>query len=91
MNDRDRPTDPAPSDPYARLGQEISELKLALMRVGELAGKLNHTLSMVALAEGTLEHRVNVVTDSGVVHGQQLADHENRLCYLEQIRPTAAE
>lgn len=88
MSNQDVDTERPPKDPVANLAHTVAELQLALMRVGELVGKVNHSITLLNLAENTLEHRVNVVTDSANVHALQLADHEDR---LDQLESTAAE
>lgn len=83
MIDRERDTDPVPKDPAARLAHDVAELQRALLRVGDLVGKVNHSIAMLNLAERTIEHRVNTIQDVAEVQGQTLADHERRLVELE--------
>lgn len=86
-----RDTEPVPKDPEARLSHQIAELELAAYRIGELLSGLNHTLSLLRLAQATEEHRVNKIQDAAEVHGSQLEDHERRLRSLETERAPAAE
>jgi hypothetical protein len=83
---RNTPTIPAPVDPESCLALDIAELKLALVRVGECIDKVNLTILKVAIAESTLEHRLNVVVD-------RHEDFERRILRLEGLGPesTAAE
>jgi hypothetical protein len=89
-NGRDRDTEPAPADSGARLGKQLAELEIAIYRVGELLSGLQHTVSLLRLAQGTEEHRLNRIQDAASVHGEQLEDHEARLQRLE-APTTAAE
>jgi len=95
--DRDRDTDsegtaPAPKDPEARLAHQLAELELAVFRVGEVLDKVNHTVSLLRLSQGTSEHRLNKVQDAAEVQAEQLEDHERRLRELETApSPAAAE
>jgi hypothetical protein len=81
-------TEPAPKDPGAKLSYQIAELELATYRVGELLSNVKTTLSLLRLAQGTAEHRLNVVQDAAELHGVQLEDHERRLRELETLEPT---
>ena len=76
-------TEPAPKNPETRASYQIAELELAIYRVGEILSDLKGTVLQLRLAQGTEEHRVNVIQDAADVHALQLANHEGRLVALE--------
>lgn len=79
----DRPTDPAPKDHEARLAQQLAELELALARVGELVGRVNHTVSLIKLAVQTTEHQVSTIREAKRNDRRWLVDLERRLRGVE--------
>jgi chaperonin cofactor prefoldin len=79
MITRENDTLPAPVDPAERLASEVGELKLALMRVGEILAKVNHTVTMIELAERTAEHRINTLQDVADAQDRQIAALDQRL------------
>jgi hypothetical protein len=85
---RDRPTDPAPTDPEARLGQQLAELELALARVGELVGKVHYTINAIKVSQLTAEHRTHAISEAKRNDRRWLVDLERRVRELES---TAAE
>jgi hypothetical protein len=90
IDPRDRPTDPAPSDPEAQLGQQLAELELAIARVGELCGKVNYTVNAIKISQLTAEHTVRTIREAKHNDRRWLVDLERRVRHLE-AEQTAAE
>lgn len=83
-------TIPAENDPERRLAQQLSELELAVMRVGELCGKVLTTVNAIKMSQLTVEHRTNVIHEAKRNDRRWLVDLERRVRELE-AEGTAAE
>jgi hypothetical protein len=78
----DRPTDPAPSDPEAKLGQQLAELELAVARVGECMGRVMRTVQTIKMSQLTAEHTVRTIRE---------AKRNDRLWLVDLERKTRAD
>lgn len=90
MSDQNASTLPPPDDLAGLMG----ELRASLERTSELCVKVAGRLTVLALAELTAEHRLNVVTHRVDGHDVETKDHEQRLLRLEGLLtdpPAAAE
>lgn len=86
---RDRPTDPAPADQEAKLGQQLAELELAVARVGECMGRVMYTVQAIKMSQLTTEHRTHAISEAKRNDRLWLVDLERRVRELE--KDTAAE
>ena len=87
---RERDTMRAPKDPEARLAHDVAELELALVRVGELVGKVHQTVNAIKMSQLTIEHRTHAISESKRNDRRWLVDLERRVRELEGDE-TAAE
>lgn len=87
---RDRPTDPAPADQEAKLGQQLAELELAVARVGECMGRVMYTVQSIKVSQLTAEHTVRTIREAKRNDRLWLVDLEKRVRELEK-ESTAAE
>ncbi len=89
-NGKDRDTIPAPTDYEAKLGVQLAELELALARVGELVGRVQHTVSAIKMSQLTVEHRTHTISEAKRNDRRWLVDLERRVRELE-ASPEPAE
>jgi hypothetical protein len=80
---RNEDTIPAPTDPEAKLSQQLAELELALARVGELVGRVNYTINAIKVSQLTVEHRTHAISESKRNDRRWLVDLERRVRGLE--------